>query len=240
MRTVRLNKLQLKDGDRVLDLGCGEGRHLHAMYFAAKVYAVGVDLGFEEVCETRRGFEQHPDMEDPEPRFGLAVANAKALPFDDNSFDVIVCSEVLEHIHDYLHALSEIERILKPGGALAVSVPRYWPEWMCWRLSKHYHNTPGGHVRIFKPGQLREDISRFGLEWTNTHWAHGLHSPYWWLQCAFWNTKDQNWVIRTYHSFLVWDIMKRPWLTRMLEKIADPLMGKSIVFYFRKGNEGIS
>lgn len=234
MLTMDLDSLDLKDGDRVLDLGCGEGRHLHAMYFAAKVFAVGVDLGFEDVVRTRKGFEDHPDPSGAAPRFGLMVGNALKLPFASNSFDVVVCSEVLEHIPDYKQAITEITRILKPNGTLAVSVPRRWPEKICWALSEGYHNTPGGHVRIFRDNELRKDIETNGFSYFRKHWAHGLHSPYWWLKCLLWSRRDTFWLIRLYHRFLVWDLMSRPLLTRMLEKVFDPLMGKSVVLYFRK------
>jgi SAM-dependent methyltransferase len=236
MLTVDLRSLNLKNGDHVLDLGCGEGRHLHAMYYDAKVHAVGVDLSFDDVVKTRQGFERYPDTSENEGQaFSLTVANALTLPFADDAFDKIVCSEVLEHIPDYKSALNEIERILKPGGVLAVSVPRYWPEWLCWRLSPEYHNTPGGHVRIFRSYELKSDVVQTGLEHFRSHWAHGLHSPYWWLKCIVWEKRDTWPPIKLYHRFLVWDLMKRPLLTRMLEKIADPLMGKSVVLYFSKG-----
>ena len=235
MLTVDLRSLGLRNGDRVLDLGCGEGRHLHAMYYDAKVHAVGVDLGFDDVVKTREGFQRYPDISPNEGQgFSLTVGNALTLPFEDDTFDKIVCSEVLEHIPDYKTALREIERILKPGGTLAVSVPRYWPEWICWKLSSEYHNTPGGHVRIFNAGELRGDIERTGMSYFRKHWAHGLHSPYWWLKCWHWEKRDTWFPIRMYHKFLVWDLMKRPLLTRILEKFFDPLMGKSVVLYFSK------
>ncbi|MFP4002686.1 MAG: class I SAM-dependent methyltransferase [Alphaproteobacteria bacterium] len=233
MLTVKLDALPLEDGTRFLDLGCGEGRHLHAAWFAARLHAVGVDLGFEEVRRTREGFAGFPDFTEGR-HLSLAVADALTLPFADESFDVIVCSEVLEHIPDYEQALGEINRILKPGGRLAVSVPRYWPEWLCWKLSEHYHNTPGGHVRIFKPRRLRRDVEGHGFAFRKGHWAHGLHSPYWWLKCAFWERRETLWLIRQYHNLLVWDMMKRPFFTRALEALAAPLMGKSVVMYFDK------
>lgn len=236
MLTMDLSSLELKDGDTVLDLGCGEGRHLHAMYHAAQVHAVGVDLGFDDVKKTLNGFRSFPDLEGDFLRFSGSVANALQLPFGDDTFDVVVCSEVLEHIPDYKQAINEITRILKPGGKLAVSVPRRWPEKVCWALAEGYHNTPGGHVRIFKDKELRKDIEGNGLSFFRKHWAHGLHSPYWWLQCLIWKRRDTSWLVKQYHRFLVWDIMFKPLTTRSLEAIAGPLMGKSVVLYFNKSD----
>lgn len=237
MRTINLDRLNLSDGDAVLDLGCGEGRHMHALYYYAKrMHVVGADLGFKDLCKARAGFEQYPDMELNSRRsFSLVQSDATRLPFSDASFDGVICSEVLEHIPDYQCALDEICRVLKPGGTLAVSVPRAWPEWICWKLSPDgYADSPGGHIRIFRTGVLRRDIQRRGLRFTHRHWAHGLHAPYWWLQCLLWHRKDTSAAVKMYHRFLVWDIMRKPLLTRMLERIASPLMGKSVVLYFAR------
>lgn len=237
MRTVDLNTLGLKDGQRVLDLGCGEGRHVHAMYHHAVCHVVGLDLAFEDVKKTRDGFADCPDMDpDTKRSYSLSVGNALSLPFADGTFDKIICSEVLEHIPSYRQALKEISRVLKPGGTLAVSVPRYWPEWVCWALSEEYHNEPGGHVRIFRTGRLKQDVVQNGFAFYHRHWAHGLHSPYWWLRCAVGVKNTASKLVAAYHRFLVWDLMKQPWLTRTLEAIAAPLMGKSVVLYFTKEN----
>lgn len=236
MQTIDLSVLDLRDGERALDLGCGEGRHVHAMYHHAVCHVVGLDLGFEDVRKTRDGFVACPDL-DPATRrvCSLSVGNALSLPFPDATFDKVVCSEVLEHIPDYRRAIAEIDRVLKPGGTLAISVPRYWPEWVCWTLSEDYHNEPGGHVRIFRTRQLRHDVQSRGLRFFRRHWAHGLHSPYWWLKCAVGVKRSDSRLVELYHRFLVWDLMKQPLLTRALEAIAAPLMGKSVVLYFAKG-----
>jgi SAM-dependent methyltransferase len=236
MQTIDLNVLGLRDGQRALDLGCGAGRHVHAMYYHAECHVVGIDLGFEDVKRTRAGFGTCPDM-DPATRrsFSLSVGNALALPFPDHSFDKIICSEVLEHIPDYKQAVAEIDRILKPGGTLAVSVPRFFPEWVCWKLSDDYHNEPGGHVRIFQESELKGAIENRGLAFFHRHFAHGLHSPYWWLKCAVGVKREDVRLVNLYKRFLEWDILQRPWLTRTLEKLAGPLMGKSVVLYFTKG-----
>ncbi|MEQ8282875.1 MAG: methyltransferase domain-containing protein [Parvibaculum sp.] len=236
MQTIDLNVLGLRDGQRALDLGCGAGRHVHAMYYHSQCHVVGLDLGFEDVRNTRNGFGSCPDMDpDTKRAFSLTVGNALSLPFPDASFDKVICSEVLEHIPDYEQAVAEIDRILKPGGTLAVSVPRYWPEWVCWALSDDYHNEPGGHVRIFRESQLKGSVQRRGLSFFHRHFAHGLHSPYWWLKCAVGVKREDVKIVNLYKRFLEWDILQRPWLTRTLEKIAGPLMGKSVVLYFTKG-----
>ena len=236
MQTIDLNVLGLKDGQRALDLGCGAGRHVHAMYYHSQCHVVGLDLGFEDVRRTRDGFSKCPDLDpDTKRSFSLTVGNALSLPFPDQSFDKVLCSEVLEHIPDYGQALNEISRILKPGGTLAVSVPRFWPEWVCWALSDDYHNEPGGHVRIFREGQLKGAVESRGLSFFHRHFAHGLHSPYWWLKCAVGVKREDVKIVNLYKSFLEWDILQGPWLTRALETIAGPLMGKSVVLYFQKG-----
>jgi SAM-dependent methyltransferase len=142
---------------------------------------------------------------------------------------------VLEHIPDYSAALQEIERVLKPGGLFCASVPRRWPEQICWALSDAYYQVPGGHLRIFRSRELRGQIEGLGFDHYHRHWAHALHAPFWWLKCLFWKNQDSNWLVRQYHRLLVWDIMEQPTITRLLEKIMNPVMGKSVVMYFRKG-----
>ena len=234
MRTVDLDHLGLRDGDIVLDIGCGQGRHLHALYYAKRLHAVGIDPSIADLRETRRGFGKIPDIETNSRRkFSLAGASALQLPFSDASFDAVICSEVLEHISDYQTALDEIRRVLKANGYLAVSVPRRWPEWICWQLSPNgYAKDPGGHIRIFNADGLRRDIERRGLRLLRKHWAHSLHAPYWWLQCALWDRRNDSNLVRLYHRFLVWDILAQPRLTRWLDQLLNPIMGKSVVMYF--------
>ncbi len=234
MKTVDFDTLGFRAGDKVLDLGCGEGRHVIAFYVEADVHAIGVDLGFQDLQKAAEKFEPFREAENPRKQLHLACSNALQLPFADASFDKVICSEVLEHIPDYQGALREIERILKPGGVAAISVPRYTPEWICWALSDDYHSNEGGHLRIFKDYQLQREIEHTGLRFIRKHWAHALHSVYWWLQCAFWKTKEQNWLVQQWHRLLVWDMMEQPALTSTLEKILNPLIGKSVVMYFYK------
>ena len=234
MQTVDFKKFTLEKGDRVLDLGCGEGRHVIAAYLEAQVEAIGVDLCVKDLATTREKFKPFAQTADSGRYFALSSADARALPFADNSFDKVICSEVLEHIGDYEAVLAEVERILKPGGLFCASVPRFWPEWVCWHYSDEYHENDGGHLRIFLEKQLRRKIENHGFTFYHRHWAHALHSPYWWMQCMAWEKKAENKLIKAYHRLLVWDLMEKPWLTRTVEKTLNPLMGKSVVMYFSK------
>jgi ubiquinone/menaquinone biosynthesis C-methylase UbiE len=234
MKTVDFSRLPLEAGDTILDLGCGEGRHVISAYVEADVHSIGIDLSLEDLKTTQEKFADFAEPENREKSFGLSSASALALPFADNTFDKIICSEVLEHIPDYQGALCEIERVLKPGGLFCASVPRQWPEKICWVLSDAYYQVPGGHLRIFDGNELREEIEQLGFKYYYRHWAHALHAPFWWLKCLFWKSQDTNWFVRQYHRLLVWDLMENPAVTRILEKSMNPIMGKSVVMYFRK------
>jgi SAM-dependent methyltransferase len=165
---------------------------------------------------------------------GALRADALQLPFPDGTFDRIIVSEVLEHIPNDHAVMREIARVLAPEGIVAVTVPRYWPERVCWALSDEYHQNEGGHVRIYKESALRAGLGEAGLDAFDRHFAHALHSPFWWLKCAVGPRKDDILPVRMYHGFLVWDLTRRPLATRALERALDPVMGKSIVLYARK------
>ena len=159
------------------------------------------------------------------------------MPYEDGTFDLVLISEVLEHVPEDTKAIAELVRILKPGGVAAVTVPREWPEKLCWKLSDAYHSNPGGHCRIYTAEELGYKLRAAGLEVTGTGYAHALHAPYWWLKCAVGTENEDHPLPKAYHKLLVWDLMKGPWITRTAEKVLNPVMGKSIVFYLRKPTE---
>ena len=234
MLTVDFDRFPVAPGERVLDVGCGGGRHsFEALRRGAYVVAFDYDKDLHEVATVMDAM--HTGSEVPAAASGRAVrGDAYALPFPDASFDKVVAAEIFEHLPDDERAAAEIVRVLRPGGMLAVTVPRWWPERICWALSERYRNTPGGHVRVYTGTGLVARLRSTGLEPLARHHAHALHAPYWWLKCAVGVDRDDHPLPRTYHRLLVWDLMRRPWLTRTAERLLDPVAGKSLVTYLRK------
>jgi SAM-dependent methyltransferase len=233
--TVDFDRFPVAPGDRVLDLGCGGGRHAFAL-LRKGASVVALDYSASEVEEVATMFAAMREAGEV-PADACAVAmrgDAYRLPFADASFDVIVAAEVLEHLHDDARAFAELERVLKPGGRIAVTVPRWFPEKVCWSLSDAYHGVEGGHIRIYQRGQVLNRLRAVRLTPYATHHAHALHSPYWWLKCAMGVDNDQATPVKLYHKLLVWDIMRGPKLTRMGEAVLNPVLGKSLVVYATK------
>jgi SAM-dependent methyltransferase len=237
--TVDYDRLDVRPGMTVLDLGCGEGRHAFEAYRRG-ADVVAVDWGVSEVETTKRWLAAIAEAgeagraDDGTPaRYEVVRGDLLHLPFPDASVDRVMASEVLEHIPDDVTAMAEIFRVLKPGGRAVVTVPRYGPERICWALSDEYHANEGGHIRIYTASVVRSRLASVGLAPGASHHAHALHAPFWWLKCALGVTTDSA-LVRAYHRLLVWDLTKRPWLTRTAERLLDPLFGKSLVVYADK------
>jgi SAM-dependent methyltransferase len=235
MLTVDFDRLGLVPGERVLDMGCGAGRHAFEMYRRG-ADVVALDQDADELSNVRDLFVAMKEAgEVPEgAEADVKEGDALSLPFADGEFDRIVAAEVLEHIPADIQAITELARVLRPGGTLAVSVPRWLPEIICWQLSDDYHNTPGGHIRIYSDKELIGKLSNAGLEFEGKGYAHGLHSPYWWIKCAVGVRNDDHPLAKAYHRLLVWEIMKNPRALQVAGRVLDPMIGKSLVLYFRK------
>ncbi|MDP9823193.1 class I SAM-dependent methyltransferase [Nocardioides massiliensis] len=245
MLTVDFDRLGLRAGDRVLDMGCGGGRHAFEMYRrGADVIAFDQDAdelaGVREIFAGMRDNGEVPAGAEADVKEGDALN----LPFADGEFDRIVAAEVLEHIWDDVDAIKELVRVLRPGGTLAISVPRWLPEVVNWKLSDEYHNAPGGHIRIYTDHELIDKVTKAGrpndgqpgdaMIFEGKDYAHGLHAPYWWIKCAVGVNNDEHPLAKAYHKLLVWEIMKQPKALQVASKVLDPIIGKSLVLYFRK------
>jgi len=239
--TVDFTRLDIRPGDRILDMGCGEGRHMVQACRMDQTVCVGADVVPANLAATRDKLAFHQALNDLScSRFDLSCMDVTRLPFKDDCFDAVICSEVLEHIPDDDTAISELIRILKPGRVLAVSVPRFYPEKLCWLLSDEYTDADMGHVRIYRKKALIRKITDHAmthghsLTFRGSHFAHSIHTPFWWLKCLVGPDRTDHFLVNLYHRLLVWEMMKQPALTRFLDRLFNPVMGKSLVLYFRK------
>lgn len=235
MLTVDFDRLGVGPGTTVIDVGCGAGRHTFEAYRRG-ANVIGFDQSASDLNDVDTMLQaMRKEGEVPLSAKGEAVkGDALDLPYPDASFDCVIASEILEHVPEDDRAISELVRVLKPGGSLAITVPRWLPEKLCWLLSDEYHANEGGHIRIYKADELRDKVLAHGLSLTHTHHEHALHSPYWWLKCLVGTEKNDHPAVKAYHQLLVWDMMGRPWLTRTAESLLNPVIGKSVALYFRK------
>ncbi|OBI17754.1 methyltransferase [Mycobacterium sp. E2327] len=235
MLTIDFDRLGIGPSAKVIDVGCGGGRH------AFEAYRRGADVvAFDRDPDELRSVDtilkaMAESGEAPEGASAKVVlGDALSLPYADETFDCVIASEILEHVPQDDAAIAELIRVLKVGGTLAVSVPRWLPERICWLLSDEYHANEGGHVRIYRADELRGKIAGGGIELIHAHHAHALHSPFWWLKCAVGVSNSDHPAVATYHKLLVWDLMRRPKVTQLAESLLNPFVGKSVVLYFAK------
>ena len=238
MLTVDLDRLGVKPGDRVLDLGCGGGRHAFELYRRG-THVVALDQDKMQLGDVAGMFEAMREageagVSSARGSADVVPGDALKLPFPDGQFDRVLAAEILEHIPDDELAMAELARVLRPGGTAAVTVPRYLPERICWALSDSYHEVEGGHVRIYTGHELVAKLETAGLVVVDTDHVHGLHSPYWWLKCIVGVDNQDHPLPKLYHRMLVWDMVSEPWLTRTAEHLLNPVIGKSLVVYLRK------
>jgi SAM-dependent methyltransferase len=233
--TVDFDRLGIGHGAKVIDVGCGAGRHSFEAYRRG-ADVVAFDQNADELGDVGTLLRAMADAgEAPSSaRAETVVGDARALPYPDQTFDCVIASEILEHIPADDAVIAELIRVLKVGGRLAVTVPRWLPEQLCWLLSDDYHSNEGGHIRIYRADQLRGKIAARGMTFTHTHHSHALHAPFWWLKCFVGVGKSDHPAVAAYHKMLVWDMMRRPLLTRVAESTLNPLIGKSVALYFEK------
>jgi SAM-dependent methyltransferase len=238
MLTVDFDRVGVADGSRVLDMGCGGGRHAFEAWRRGAT-VVAFDYSEAELKDVRGvlGAMLAADELPHGERGGSVNGDALQLPFPDATFDVVIASEVLEHLWDDERAISELVRVLTPSGRMAVTVPTRWPERVCWALDHGYHDTPGGHVRIYRQHELEAKLERAGCWLRGSHHAHALHSPYWWLKCATGiNRADAHPAVTKYHDFLAWQITDQPRWVNTLDRVLNPVLGKSLIVYVQKAS----
>ena len=237
MLTIDYKLVGIKDGERVLDVGCGEGRHSWEACKRTDCLVCALDIEDANLVKAHHVLWHLDQQGESRGKWILIKGNIISLPFKDASFDKIICSEVLEHIPDDQHGIKELVRVLKDDGILAVSVPSYLPEAICWKLSRNYHNNSGGHVRIYKASELTTKLRQNNLHIYAVRHKHALHSFYWISRCLFGINNEKALIPSLYHKFLVWDIKTKSKPVHLIDSFLNNFFAKSMVFYARKNQK---
>lgn len=156
-------ELRRMGGAKLLDVGCGVGKLIRYGPFPGATF-VGLDIRLSSLEMARQQAYQH-----------LVVGDAgRDLPFEDESFDIVVCNHVLEHLHQPEALIQEARRVLRPGGLLLVGVPMVW-WWTRWlrihvlpllvrRKRPELLAAEFGHVYFFTMLSLKELLKAFAIE----------------------------------------------------------------------------
>ncbi len=228
--TVDLEKLEVHCGERLLDAGCGEGRHCFGA-LERGAHVVGLDLDRATLKRASGALQSRAAELDS---MGTMIqGNTLQLPFANEVFDKVICAEVMEHVHDYRGAARELARITKPEGRVAVTIPTATSERLYLHLGDEYFESSGGHIRIFRPRELALGLAEAGLATIGIGVAHGFHTPYWALRCvAGLQRADENALVRAYRRFLL-HATGSPLLSG-LERILNYCIPKSFILYTQK------
>jgi SAM-dependent methyltransferase len=155
---AELDRLPLDPRARLLDAGCGSGRTLDELARYGRVS--GLDLSSVAVAAARR--RGHRDVR---------VGAVETMPFDDDSFDVVTCLDVIEHTPDDRVTLAELRRVTRPGGLLVVTVPAYQALWS-------WHDEANFHFRRYGRRELRAAATAAGWDVVaDTHFNALLLAP---------------------------------------------------------------
>lgn len=229
--TVDLARLDVRAGDRLLDAGCGEGRHCFgALERGASV--VGLDLDAAGLRAAAGGLRRRGD--EVERMGAMLRGDTFRLPFRDASFDKVICAEVMEHVHDFGAAARELARVTRAGGRIAVTIPTATSEHLYLRLGDDYFESPGGHIRIFRPRDLARALARAGLATEGVGFAHGLHTPYWALRSVVGlPDADRSALVRLYRWLLIRATASRA-MDLLEQRVLNYLCPKSLILYAEK------
>jgi ubiquinone/menaquinone biosynthesis C-methylase UbiE len=154
---------EVRPGDRALDLGCGAG-DFTAVLAEAGYSPVGADVASAALDRARA---RYPDLD-----FRLISVDAP-VPFDDNSFDLVWASEVIEHVADTARWLSEVRRVLAPGGRLLLTTPAHGRLRVALAGVERFSEPLGDHLHLYTRRSLHGVLDDFGFREVTVRAAGG-------------------------------------------------------------------
>lgn len=169
---IILENLEMKGNEKILEIGCGRGFYAKTLLnLWPKIDFTGVDLNKKYLLAAKKNCRQG--------KARLIQGDATELPFKDRGFDRILATEILEHIPNDGLAISEMCRVMKPGGKAVVTVPNkrypFWwdpANWLLERLTGRHlpaniwwlSGIWADHVRLYDENELKEKLEGQGFK----------------------------------------------------------------------------
>lgn len=230
MLTVDFDLLGVNEGQMMLDAGCGEGRHsFECIARGARVMSMDMDMESVRKARYTMAYMKTSGQAHEEGRYQVQIGDALRLPYRDETFDRIICAEVMEHVSDDARACGELSRVLKTNGRIAITVPTFISEFVFDALTYEYFTSPGGHIRKYVPRRLAALMRANGLEIYGVDFRHALHTIYWMIRCVVGLHLNEQFFTRGYRSFLTLGLSSRFMFS--FERVLDNLFPKSIILY---------
>lgn len=154
----------LQGARTVLDLGCGQGEFTGALA-GAGVEPIGAEVAPAAIERARR---RHPEL-----RFELVPIDGP-LPFSTGAFEAVWAGEVIEHVADTARWLSEVRRVLAPGGRLLLSTPSHGRLRLLAGGIERFSEPLGDHLHLYSAHSLREVLAEFGFVEVRVRGAGGV------------------------------------------------------------------
>lgn len=137
----------MPNASKLLDIGCGS-----SPIITKYPKAIGIDMNKDKIAFIKNKW----------PHATFRIMSAEGLKFNDNTFDHVICSELIEHLHNPELAIKEIARVLKLYGHAIIATPDYAR--MLWQLIEKFTPTEKDHVYRFTRKTLEETCKQYGLE----------------------------------------------------------------------------
>jgi ubiquinone/menaquinone biosynthesis C-methylase UbiE len=150
------DSLGVKAGDIVVDIGCGSGVQLQEIGRTGYALAVGIDVSLNAALHGQKKAIKNTDF---------IIADAQHLPVKASCVDKIICAEIIEHVKEPDHLITEIARVLKDGGEVVITTPNDRSVWgmyeFFWDLFGRGRNYKETHLRFFSESGLRSYFPAF-------------------------------------------------------------------------------
>lgn len=157
-------RAQVRSGDRALDLGCGQGDFAALLEYAGAARVTGAEVAEAALVRARR---RHPGLD------FVRVQLDGPLPFADDEFDLVWASEVIEHVADTARWLSEVRRVLRPGGRLALTTPSHGRLRLLLAGIEAHSEPLGDHLHLYSRRSLHAVLAELGFTSVDVRAAAG-------------------------------------------------------------------